>query len=100
MIDYFAKWNNEQEAKQDAFRLRQYFGTDGGAVVKDWYLHQFLPNLKVGRPSQYVNGVDTYLTGWFGILALDHIENVILNDNSLAFALDRDGPPYIIRNNI
>ena len=44
--------------------------------------------------------VHTYLTGWFGILALDHIEDVILNDNSVAFVLDRNGPPYIIKNNI
>ena len=42
----------------------------------------------------------TYLAGWFGILSLDHIENVIINDNSLAFALDRNGPPYVIKNNI
>jgi hypothetical protein len=85
-------------------RLRQYFGSDDGAIVNDWYLHQFLPNVKVWRPSQDVgvppNVTHTYLTGWFGILALDHIEDVILNDNSLAFALDRDGPPYIIKNNI
>ncbi len=102
--DFFAKWASEAEAKQDAYRLRQYFGTDGGTIVTDWYLHQFLPNVKVWRPSQDTgtppNVVHTYLTGWFGILSLDHIENVILNDNSLAFALNRDGPPYVIRNNI
>ena len=102
--DYFAKWANEAEAKQDAYRLRQYFGTDGGTIVKDWYLHQFLPNVQVWRPSQDTgitpNVVHTYLTGWFGILSLDHIENVIINDNSLAFALNRDGPPYVIKNNI
>ncbi len=106
MIDYFAKWNTVQEAKQDAYRLRQYFGTDGGTMVNDWFLYQFLPNVKVWRPSQdVITGtppvvVHTYLTGWFGILSLDHIENVIINDNSLAFALNRDGPPYVIKNNI
>ena len=103
--DFFAKWNSEAEAKQDAYRLRQYFGTDGGTIVKDWYLHQFLPDVKVWRPSQDVHNPDgtvthIYLTGWFGILSLDHIENVIINDNSLAFALNRDGPPYVIKNNI
>ena len=46
------------------------------------------------------NVTHAYLTGWFGILALDHIEDVILNDNSVAFVLDRNGPPYIIKNNI
>ncbi len=103
--DFFAKWASEAEAKQDAYRLRQYFGTDGGTIVRDWYLHQFLPNVKAWRVSQDVTNPDgtvthTYLAGWFGILSLDHIENVILNDNSLAFALNRDGPPYVIKNNI
>ncbi len=104
-VDYFAKWNSEAEAKQDAMRLRQYFGTDGGTIVKDWYLHQFLPNVQVWRPSQDVHNPDgsvthVLLAGWFGILSLDHIETVIINDNSLAFALNRDGPPYVIKNNI
>jgi hypothetical protein len=105
MIDYFCKWTNEQEAKQDAMRLRQYFGDTDGTIVKDWYHNQFLPNVKAWRVSQDVQNPDgtvthTYLTGWYGILALDHVEDVIMNDNSLAFALDRDGPPYIIKNNI
>ena len=100
-IDYFAKWNSETEAKQDAYRLRQYFGSDGGTIVKDWYLHQFSPNVQVWRPSQdNTDGTHNYLTGWFGILSLDHIESVIINDNSLAFALNRDGPPYVVKNNI
>ncbi len=73
MIDYFCRWADEAAAKQDAARLANYFGT----------------------PL-----VHTFLAGWFGILALDHQEPVILNDNSLAFALDRDGPPYVIKNNI
>jgi hypothetical protein len=105
VIDYFCKWNGEAAAKQDAIRLRNYFGTDGGTMIKDWYLHQFLPNVQVWRPSQDVTNPDgsvthTYLTGWYGILALDYIEPVIINDNSLAFALDRNGPPYVIKNNI
>jgi hypothetical protein len=102
MVDYFCRWASEQEAKQDAARLRNYFGEP---LVSSWFLYQFLPDVKAWRVSQDVINPDgsvthTYLTGWFGILALDHVENVILNDNSLAFALDRDGPPYVIRNNI
>jgi hypothetical protein len=105
IVDYFCKWNSEAAAKQDAIRLRNYFGTDGGTMIKDWYLHQFLPNVQVWRPSQDVTNPDgtvthTYLTGWYGILALDYVEPVIINDNSLAFALDRNGPPYVIKNNI
>lgn len=106
MIDYFCRWSDEAAAKQDAARLQQYFGKP---LTEDWLLHQFLPNVKAWRPSQDTftvgpNGeqkvVHIYLAGWFGILALTTQEPVILNDNSLAFALDRDGPPYIIKNNI
>lgn len=100
-VDYFCRWSDEQAAKQDAARLQNYFGTP---ISTNWLLHQFLPNVKVWRPSQDTgtppNVVHTYLTGWFGILSLDHIEDVIINDNSLAFALDRDGPPYVLKNNI
>lgn len=102
MVDYFCRWASEAEAKQDAERLSNYFGHP---TVSDWRRNWFLPNVKAWRVSQDVHNTDgtvthTYLAGWFGILALDHLEPVILNDNSLAFALDRDGPPYIIRNNI
>lgn len=110
MIDYFCRWTSEAAAKQDAVRLRRYFGISTGDspdVISAWLLHQFLPNVRAWRPSQDVSDGNSpptithaYLTGWFGILALDHIEDVILNDNSVAFALAREGPPYIVRNNI
>ena len=109
MIDYFCHWTSEDAAKQDAVRLRNYFGVGSSATIQTWYTNQFLPNVQAWRPSQDVTTISSlgspivthsYLTGWFGILALDHIEPVIINDNSLAFALDRDGPPYVIKNNI
>jgi hypothetical protein len=101
-IDYFCRWSSEDAAKQDAGRLNQYFGLP---LTAGWSLYQFLPDVKAWRVSQDVHNPDgtvthTYLAGWFGILSLDHMENVILNDNSLAFALNRDGPPYVIKNNI
>ena len=101
--DFFCRWADEAAAKQDAERLAQYFGHP---QVSDWRRNWFLPNVKAWRPSQDIadspagNVRHVYLTGWFGILALDHIEDVILNDNSVAFVLDRHGPPYIIKNNI
>ena len=102
--DFFCRWADEAAAKQDAERLAQYFGHP---QVSDWRRNWFLPNVKAWRPSQdtfTTNSppqiIHNYLTGWFGILALDHLEDVILNDNSLAFALNRNGPPYIIKNNI
>jgi hypothetical protein len=106
MIDFFCRWTDEAAAKQDARRLSRYLGVDDGSIVKEWYLHQFLPNVKAWRPSQDFSSppdptiLHTYLAGWMGILALDYIEPVIINDNSLQFALDRNGPPYVIKNNI
>jgi hypothetical protein len=44
-----------------------------------------------------------YLAGWFAILAMEETIQAILNDNNLAFALNRDGGagvPYVIKNNI
>ena len=102
--DFFCRWADEAAAKQDAERLAQYFGYP---QVSDWRRNWFLPNVKAWRPSQDIpadspagNVTHVYLSGWFGILALDHTEDVIINDNSVAFVLDRNGPPYIIKNNI
>ncbi len=116
MIDFFFRWASEDEAKHDAIRLRQYFGQSGlesPDVIHNWYLNWFLPNVKAWRPSQdtFDNSsppqvIHTYLAGWFGILALETVIDVILNDNSLAFALNRDWTPgnsppnLIIKNNI
>jgi hypothetical protein len=104
MIDHFCRWTSEAAAKQDAMRLEHYFGISDGTVIHDWYLNHFLPNVLAWRPSQDTgtppNIVHTYLSGWFGILALDQAEPIILTDSSCAFALDRDGPPYIVKNNI
>jgi hypothetical protein len=102
MIDYFCRWNSETEAKQDAARLKNYFGEP---LVSDWKKNWFLPNVKAWRISQDVQNPDgsvthNYLTGWFGILALDDLIGVIMNDNSIAFILDRNGPPYVIKNNL
>jgi hypothetical protein len=105
MIDHFCRWNTEAAAKQDAMRLKKYFGIDNGSIVDYWYLHQFLPNVAAWRVSQDFHDTagnleHVYLTGWFGILALDQAEPIILTDTCCAFALDRNGPPYIVKNNI
>lgn len=110
MIDYFFRWNSEDEAKHDAVRLRNYFGNttgDSPDVITSWLLNWFLPDVKAWRISQdSPPGQHTYLTGWFGILALNQIVDVILNDNNLQFALYREFDPLaspknlIVKNNI
>ncbi len=116
MVDYFFRWNSEDEARHDAVRLRNYFGHttgDSPDVITSWLLNWFLPDVKAWRVSQdHLDTssppvmVHTYLTGWFGILALGQIVDVILNDGNLQFALNRDFDPLaspknlIVKNNI
>jgi hypothetical protein len=105
MIDYFLRWNTEAEAKLDAQRLAAYLGTPVGASEFTWAVFRVLPNVQAWRPSQDVQNPDgtvthTYIAGWMCILAMDETLQVILNDANLRFALDRDGPPYVIKNNI
>ncbi len=118
MIDYFCKWVDEADAKQDAARLRRYFGGGVNAdspppPIENWLLNHFLPNVQVWRPSQdHLDTssppvmVHTYLTGWFGILALEYVDDVILAQSCLQFALNREYDPLaspknlIVKNNI
>lgn len=78
----------------------------------NWATFRVLPNVKAwrisqdvfaGSPPEFVS--HTYLPGWFAILAMEEALDVLLNDNNLAFALNRnwtpDSPPnLIVKNNI
>ena len=99
MIDYFFKWADEATAKADAVMLAGYLNTDAQSL-KQWARDRVLPNVQVWRPSQDVGGVHTFLTGWFAIIGVNRQVTVLLNATALQFALNRDGPPYIVRNNI
>jgi hypothetical protein len=99
MIDYFFKWSDETAAKSDALALANFLNVTSSSI-KDWAQDKVLANLQAWRPSQDVAGVHTFLTGWFAIVALPTQVPVFLNATALQFALDRDGPPYIIKNNI
>jgi hypothetical protein len=79
----------------------------------NWGTFRVLPNVKAWRPSQDVfTGSPpvfdhhVYLAGWFAILAMEETLPAILNDNNLAFALNRDWTPgmspsnLVIKNNI
>lgn len=113
MIDYFLRWNTSSEAKADALSAAQKFGfqlSSGWA----WGRDHVIPDVRAWRPSQdvvttivstvdgttYRTIVHNYLTDWFAIVSLNNQVSVLLNSSELAFALDRDGPPYVIRNNI
>lgn len=120
MIDYFFRWPTSSDARADAFAAAQHFGfihpSSAGSTVSvwSWARSHILPDVQAWRPSQdsttiVVSTVDgstrrvithNYLTGWFAIAAINRQVPVLLNSTALAFALDRDGPPYIVKNNI
>lgn len=99
MIDYFYRYTSEADALADAFSVAQKFQVNGF-----WLRDHVLPNVQVWRPSQDVtsSGVvtHTYLSGWYAIVSIDSQVPALLNSAALAFALNRDGPPYVIKNNI
>jgi hypothetical protein len=95
VIDYFFKWPDEASAKADALALANFLNVNLG-----WFQDKVLPNVRAWRPSQDVGGVHTFLTGWFALAAWPTQVTILLNATALAFALDRNGPPYIIKNNI
>ncbi len=97
MIDYFLQWSNEAAAQADALILSQKYYQQ---VATAWSQNLVLPNVKAWRPSQDIGGVHTFLTGWFAIVAWPTQVSILLNATALAFALDRNGPPYIVKNNI
>ena len=89
-MDYFFRYNTEADALADAFAAAQKFQVSGA-----WARDHVLPNVSAWRVS---TGVP--FTGWFAIVSLNKQVDALLNAAALQFALDRDGPPYIIRNNI
>jgi len=81
-------------------------------IASSWIADHVLPNVQAWRPSQDVISTalvgtavvttiaHNYLTGWFCIVSTNGSVDALLNSANLAFALNRDGPPYIVRNNI
>lgn len=104
MIDYFFRWATSSEARADIFASAQRFGVQLDSGTWSWALDHVLPDVKVWRPSQDIVSsgsiVHSYLTGWSAIVSLNNQVNILLNSSQLAFALDRNGPPYVIKNNI
>lgn len=99
MIDYFFRWANETEARIDALALAEFLSLDLG-FGRHWLQGHVLPNIQVWRPSQDVGGIHSYLTGWFAVVATAQPRDLLLNASALAFALNRNGPPYVLKNNI
>lgn len=104
MIDYFFRWATSSDAKADAFAAGQRFGFQSSSGIWQWAQDHVLPNVQAWRPSQDIISsgvvVHSYQTGWFAIVSLNNQIPLLMNSSQLAFALNRDGPPYIVKNNI
>lgn len=103
MIDTFLKWATEA----DAIAAAEAAGTPGAIGRRDtqgnwhWNLDHVNPDVKAWRISQdNTDGTHNYLAGWFCIVATQKYNNTLANDPATQFVLDRDGPPYVLKNNI
>jgi hypothetical protein len=107
MIDYFMRFTDEAEAISEAVAYGKLGSYDNSSPpIWRWNTDHVLPNCKAWRVSQDVivgsppSVVHSYITGWLCIVALHGINQTLLNHPKMSFALNRDGPPYVIRNTI
>lgn len=104
MIDYFMQFNTEADAITAAEAAGK-LGQRDDQGNWHWNLDHVAPDIKAWRISQDVTNPDgsvthTYLSGWYCIVSLNGINAQLNNHPNLAFTLDRDGPPYVIKNNM
>jgi len=94
MIDYFFQFSNEAAAISDASGTLYYKSAIAGAPAH-WNYDNVIPGIQVWRPSQDTvdgngNVTHTFLTGWYGVISLNHVDNTLLNHAKLQVAIDRD----------
>ena len=103
MIDYFMRWNSEADAIAEAASFEKLGAFDNSSPpIWYWNADHVLPNCKAWRVSQDSGSppVHTYITGWLCIVALQGMNQTLLDHPKLQFALNRNGPPYVVKNNI
>lgn len=99
MYDYFLRFATEADAITAA--TGSVLGQFDVQNAWQWNTHFVLPNVQAWRISQdNTDGTHNYLTGWMCLVATRNVNAQLANDPSLQFALDRDGPPYVVKNNI
>lgn len=99
MIDYFLRFNTEADAIAAATGTA--LGQKDAQGNWHWNTHFVLPNVQAWRISQdNADGTHNFLTGWMCLVAVMKQNVDLTNNPNLQFALDRDGPPYVLKNNI
>lgn len=99
MIDYALRFNTEADA------ITAATGTQLGRYDElnnwHWNVHFVLPNMQSWRVSQdNPDGTHNYLTGWMVLVSVLNRNVQLDNHPNLQFALLREGPPYVVINNI
>lgn len=99
MIDYFLRFNTEADA------ITAATGTALGQFDPQnnwhWNTHFVLPGVQAWRISRdNPDGSHNYLTGWMCLVATVNPNAQLDGNPALQFTLNRDGPPYVLKNNI
>lgn len=105
MIDYFLRFNTENDAINAATGSALGQFDNNSPPVWHWNTHFVLPNVQAWRISQDTHNPDgsvthNYLSGWMCLVATVNPNAQLNNDPALQFTLNRDGPPYVVKNNI
>jgi hypothetical protein len=111
MIDYFMKYNAESEAIAAAEAAGKLGRRDAENIWR-WDTDYVRPNIKTWRISQDSSTIvsdgiheptpvitHTSLPGWYAIVSTVNPNALLSNDPALAIELNRDGPPYLRKNN-
>lgn len=99
-IDVILHFSSIAAAKGDSV-IQQHYDAIEDAFAGD----RVIPNLQVWRNSQDVNGVHTFLSGWFLLVSVDHPVPVLRDHPAVQVAIDRNlanarQPGAILKSNI
>jgi hypothetical protein len=86
-IDYFLRFASRAAAKADAVAVLETALDEQG--TRQW-LHSHCVEVAVWRDSQDVDGVHTYLTGFFVLISLNRVVAALRDHSAVQLVVDRD----------
>ena len=86
-VDAVLKFSSLAAAKADPVVQRYY-----DAVLDLFAESMLIPNVKVWRASQDVNGVHTFLSGWYALISIETkgLPDDVKNHAAIQVVIDRD----------